>query len=420
MTNSAIIGAQWGDEGKGKIIDALSVEASAAVRFNGADNAGHTLQVGEKKYVTHTLSSGIIRRGIINISGPYEAINPKIALTEIAIAEEHGAKVYLDESCPLILPFHRQLDGAREKLAGKGKIGTTQKGVGPIFESLTSRRFVTLGDLRNKKTFRQALENSFFSEVKFLLENMYGEKVMNKDEVLEYALSFASKLVPYLADTRKMITELIAANKNIIFEGGQGIMLDVIHGAKPDVTASLCSIGGAISTMGVYSIDHPIGVAKAYLTRVGNGAFPTELKDNIGEEIRSKGNEFGATTGRPRRCGWLDLVALNYGCRMGGIEELAITKLDILDQFSEIKVAVDYQVKAKVIDRNTSLSAEILHNAVPVYKTFQGWQKDTSNCRKWKDLPEKAKEYLKFIKTYTGKKIIAIGVGPEREQLIKI
>lgn len=420
MTNTYVGGAQWGDEGKGKIIDGLMDSMHAAIRFGGANNAGHTLEIGDKKYVTHTLPSGIIREGKINICGPYEAINLEVAIEEIKIAKEYGAIAMLDESAPVILPHHWQLDGAREDKSGKNQIGTTRKGVGPIFESLTSRRYVTLGDLRNEKRFKKALQESNYTEVKFLLQNLYGIITHTENELWDYVSQFNPEIIPLLCDARMKITKLIKNEQCLIFEGGQGIMLDLIHGAKPDVTSSFCSVGGAMASLGVYDFKHVIGVAKAYVTRVGNGAFPTELNCKIGETLRDKGHEYGATTGRPRRCGWLDLVALKYGCRMAGINELAITKIDILDDFKEIKVAVDYELDGKIIDRDTSLTAEVLHSVKPVYKTFPGWMCDTSKCRTWNELPKNAKKYLQFIEEYTERKIVVIGVGPEREQLINL
>ena len=395
---NVVLGAQWGDEGKGKIVDFLSAKSDVILRFNGGNNAGHTIVFQGKKYILHTLPSGILRRGVVNITGPLVVHDLEVVAQEIELASENGAKVVLDKNAPLILPLHKQVDSARERLAGAKKIGTTKRGIGPAYEDFWSRRGLSLHDLQSKKSIAFALERrGYFQEKENLLKSL-GEKSLSFQETVDY-LSRYTFLYEYAQDTRELVSEYVQQGKVLLFEGAQGVLLDRVHGiVNPYVTSSFCGVGGAWTSFGFYPPSQEvrvIGIAKAYLTRVGNGPFPTELKGRIGDTIRQKGGEYGSTTGRPRRCGWLDLELLRYAVRRGGITELAITKLDVLAGLSKVVLQDKHE---KII--------------------LPGWEGDLSSARRLEDLPASARSYLSEISQRVGVKISFVGVGPDRENLI--
>lgn len=414
MAKNVILGAQWGDEGKGKHGDVISRDADYMVRSQGGANAGRTLMIDGEQIIMHLLPVGIVRPNVINLVGPYVLMDPEVLKEELLIAKKCGAKVILDDSAPVVLPIHKQIDRGREKLAGKSAIGTTQRGIGPAYEDFWSRRFVKLGDLATKKSFEKALLEREYYQEKVAQTKFLGEYFLCYEKLLKWGEDFYGLFNSFFGDTRAIVARAIAEDKNVLFEGAQGVMLDCLHGARPYCTSSFCTLGAISSSFGVYDFDRVIGIAKAYVTRVGAGPFPTKLDNKIGERIRSAGAEYGATTGRPRDCGWLDLFALKFACRMGGITELHIAKLDVLSCLKEIKVCVAY----RGVDKYSSLTTEVLENAKPVYKIFPVWKEDISVVRDYDKLPGEAKDYLSFLEKFLKIKISAIGVGPDRKQII--
>jgi len=419
MTTNVITGTQWGDEGKGKIVDTYAQKADVVVRFHGGNNAGHSLVIDNKKIVVHTLPSGIVRSGVLNLVGPYVVCDLETIKNELEIAKQHGSKVALDYSAPIILPIHKTIDKAREANSGKNFIGTTGKGIGPCYEDFWSRKGIKLSDLWNKNILKEALKKSHYLERCNTARGM-GEETMSIDATVEYCMEYAPHILPHLGDTRAVIAQMQEDDKNILFEGAHGIMLDTLHGALPYCTSSICTSSAISASLGIYKIDNIIGIAKAYTTRVGEGPFPTELFDSNGKILGDKGFEFGSTTGRKRRCGWMDLVALRYACRMGGITSLVITKLDVLSGFEKIKICTGYEYLGKALNKYATLSREIIENSKPVYEEFNGWHEDISECRYYAKLPENAKTYLEFVSEFLQLSIIAIGVGADRNQVITL
>lgn len=411
---TVILGAQWGDEGKGRVVDNLSQDARIVARFNGGGNAGHTIWIGEIKHILHILPSGIVRAGTVNLCGPGVVHDLEVVRRELALSRECGSTVILDRSAPVVLPIHKSIDEARERASGG--IGTTKRGIGPCYEDLASRRGVKLGHLTSRKKIRRALTRGGYYAEKAALLRHYGVEAPSLEELIAWCESFAGVIVPHLGDTRAYLAR--ASTESVLFEGAQGILLDLINGSHPFVTSSHCTLGGVSATLGVYEFDRVIGVTKAYITRVGGGPFPTEQENGDGEFLRARGHEFGSTTGRPRRCGWLDLVALRYAVRVGGLTEIMLTKLDVLSGLDEIKVCVGYTLHGEPLGEDETLTRYVLERAEPVYKVFRGWTEDLSECRSWEDLPEAAREYVRFIEEYIGLSVTAIGVGPERSQMI--
>ncbi len=416
MVATVVIGAQWGDEGKGKVVDLLGKDHPTVVRFHGGNNAGHTLVVNGKKHVLHLLPSGIIRSGTTNIVGPGVVCDLPVLVAELQIAAEHNSSMYLDEHAAVILPHHIQIDQLREQRAGK--VGTTGRGIGPCYEDTVARRGVKLRDLKNEERLRKTLTRGDYYGERCALVRHLGDSFIPLHDLVGWCLSFQEKIVPYLADTRALIAEKMTAGETILFEGAQGVLLDVMQGALPYVTSSICTVAGVSSTFGLYAFERVIGVAKAYLTRVGEGPFPTELSPDASERLRTAGGEYGATTGRPRRCGWLDLVALRYAIRMGGITELFLTKLDVLSGYGMIPVCTQYMQGGTSLSTETTLTCPILEQITPRYAELPGWSEDITNCRVEADLPKNAREYIAFIEKETQTPITALSVGPERSQII--
>lgn len=417
MSRTVVVGAQWGDEGKGKIVDELASQACMITRFNGGGNAGHTLWVGDRKYVIHILPSGIVRSDTVNLSGPGVIHDLETVRDELKIAKDHGAEVVLDHSASVVLPLHKEIDGARETNSQKA-IGTTKRGIGPCYEDAASRRGVKLGHLVSADTLRSALvDNGYYKERTEVLRH-HGVEASSVDELVEWCMQFQQNIVPHLGDTRSIINRAQDDTIPQLFEGAQGVMLDIGHGSYPYCTSSYCTLGGLSASFGLYDFHRVLGVAKAYVTRVGSGPFPTEDMGEDGNFLRERGHEFGATTGRPRRCGWLDLVALRYAIRVGGIRELALTKLDILRGMPQIKVCVGYKFQGRLLSPDESLTHHVLENATPVYQTLPGWEEDISWCKTKKDLPENAQNYVQFVEKFTKVPVTILGVGPARNEII--
>jgi adenylosuccinate synthase len=407
----AAVGAQWGDEGKGRIVDFLAEQSDVVVRFQGGNNAGHTIFVGGKKHVVHLIPSGILHPSVLNMIGQGVVVDPHAFLEEVRLLREAGTEVVpgvnlmIDERCPIVLPKHIEADCSREVTLGSDKeIGTTRKGIGPAYEHFYARKSVLAGDLISPKKIREKARREGLAEVE-----------------VEALMDVGIELLPFVHDTRDILKKCLEMEDKILFEGAQGALLDVRHGNYPFVTSSGTSSGDIESVTGLRKFLSPlqtIGIAKAYLTRVGNGPFPTECSVEDGSILRELGAEYGATTGRPRRCGWLDLVALRYADELNDFDSVVITKLDILSELDEIKVCLCYKTKdGETIDKFFRDPDE-LNDVTPVYRTFPGWREDISGCRNFEDLPVEAREFLEYIQDQTGIFVSAISVGPNREQMI--
>ncbi len=429
-----VLGAQYGDEGKGKTVDALcqALEpGDLCIRSNGGANAGHTICFEEeedgvtktRKVVTHLLPSAIMHEGVLNLVGPAVACDLDEMHKELEIARRHGARVLVDRSAPVVLPHHKMLDRLREQSAGTGKIGTTQRGIGPVFGAMTARLAVRMGDLVNADRVRASLLERKYAEEMGALIRMYDGEPPSVDETVDWCMGFSAGVRPLLADVRQIVAEAQRDGRALVFEGAQGIMLDVLHGSQPDTTSSTCTLAGVGASLGVYQFDHVIGVAKAYATRVGNGPFPTELDNEIGERLRTLGGEFGATTGRPRRCGWLDLPALLYACRVGGIREIVLTKADVLSGFEEVCIATEYHFDGAPIGFGT-LTSRVMRESEVVYQSFLGWDADAFRAaRTHEELPREFKTYLAYVVDAlrsVGVRVSAIGTGPGRADIINL
>ena len=423
MSNTlVVIGAQWGDEGKGKVIDLLTKQAEAVVRFQGGHNAGHTLVINGEKTVLHLIPSGIFN-DVKCIIGNGVVLHIPTLFEEIESLAEKGVNIednfLISSQCPLILPTHILLDNARERALGNKAIGTTGRGIGPAYEDKVGRRTIHLIDLLDPNKFREKLQH-LMEYHNFLLKNHFHSDTSDIKEVEELWLSFASKISPFVADTSLEINDLLSNDKKILFEGAQGSMLDIDHGTYPFVTSSN-TVAGAASTgsgVGPGVLNKILGITKAYTTRVGSGPFPTELDDANGKHLADVGVEFGATTGRPRRCGWLDLVALRRAIVNNSISHLCLTKLDVLDGLEEINVAVEYKLSGKVFSIMPNLNDHDLEKCKPIYKSFKGWKEQTSGMRDIEDLPDQAKNFISSIEKLLGIKISLISTGPDRRDII--
>ena len=422
MPNVAVIGSQWGDEGKGKIVDWLSEKADVIVRFQGGHNAGHTLVVNNVTYKLKLLPSGIVRKNKISIIGNGVVLDPWALLDEIKQIKKLGIKVsnknlYIAENATLILPFHKELDGIREDSKNTDKIGTTRRGIGPAYEDKVGRRGIRLIDLANKKNLSNRIDMILFHHDS-IRKGLKKSKI-NKKKLISDLGKISSKILKYSQPVWKKIEEFKKKNKTILFEGAQGVLLDIDHGTYPFVTSSNTVAGAAFAGTGCgpNTINYILGIVKAYTTRVGEGPFPTELKNQTGNEIGKKGNEFGTVTNRKRRCGWFDAVLVKQSCITSGINGIALTKIDVLDQFKDLYVCVAYKLNGKKIDYlPTSLLDQI--KVKPVYKRFDGWLENTKGVKKWNKLPKNAQKYIKFIKDYCGVKISSISTSPKREDTI--
>src|SRR5512134_2042830 len=418
--NVVVIGTQWGDEGKGKIVDWLTDRAQGVVRFQGGHNAGHTLVIGAKKTVLHLIPSGILRDTVDCFIGNGVVLSPEALLAEMDELEQAGvrnvvARLIISEACPLILPYHVALDRARE--AAK-KIGTTGRGIGPAYEDKVARRALRLQDLLHPERFAKKLEELLHFH-NFVLQNYYQQPAVDFRKTLDETLALAPRLVPLVADVPRALYHANKAGKNLLFEGAQGALLDIDHGTYPYVTSSNCVAGAAAAGAGIgpQHLHYVLGITKAYTTRVGSGPFPTELSDEVGEQLRQRGQEFGATTGRPRRTGWFDAAALKRSIQLNGLSGLCITKLDVLDGVEEVKICVGYRIEGQVSEI-LPVGAEELERCEPVYEDLPGWKESTVGIKSYDKLPKAARDYLARIEKLAGVPIDLISTGPERDETI--
>lgn len=422
MSVRIVLGTQWGDEGKGKIVDLLTEEADVVVRYQGGANAGHTVKIDDKTFILHLIPTGILHPDKICVIGNGVVVDLEQFFKEINELKEKeisvGKRLLLSDSAHLVMPYHKALEKLNEKKKGDQKIGTTLKGIGPACLDKVGRIGIRMADLLNEEIFLKKLNLNFKMKESYLKE-LGNEEVNSSKEKSKKVLSYKDKIRPYLVDASVFLNEKIKGKQNILFESAQGTLLDVDFGTYPYITTSHPTAGGACigSGVGPTLIDEVIGVVKAYTTRVGDGPFPTELKDKTGELLRNSGNEFGATTGRPRRCGWLDFVILRHSVRVNGISKLAITKLDILDNIDPIKVCTGYRYKGKEID-DFSSDLDILLNCEPVYQELPGWKGKTNGLTNYKDLPDNAKRYSDFIEENLLVPIYLISTGSKRDQTI--
>ena len=420
--NVVILGTQWGDEGKGKIVDLLTEQADAVVRFQGGHNAGHTLVIGGEKTVLHLIPSGVLRAGVQCLIGNGVVLSPEALLKEIDALETSGVPVQdrlkISAACPLILPYHVALDQAREARRGENKIGTTGRGIGPCYEDKAARRALRLGDLRDPKRFATTLEE-VLDYHNHVLEHYYGVEKLAVSAVLDEALAHGERLLPMMADVTSLLHEYRQTQARLLFEGAQGSLLDIDHGTYPFVTSSNTTAGGTAtgSGFGPLFLDYVLGITKAYTTRVGSGPFPTELFNETGLRLAERGHEFGATTGRPRRCGWFDAVALRTAVNINSVSGLCLTKLDVLDGLEEISVCIGYTSEAGDTVANP-IDAVDYENLRPVYETLPGWSESTVGLKSLDALPEAARAYIKRIEELVGAPIDIISTGPDREETI--
>lgn len=420
MPTLVIVGAQWGDEAKGKIVDVLGSNADYVVRYSGGNNAGHTVIVGEEVFKFHLIPAGILHPSAVAVLGSGMVIDPKGLLDELASLKaqrsEHG-ELKISSAAHVVFPYHRMLDRLEEEARGTNKIGTTSRGIGPAYQDKVARIGIRIGELIRPEIFERRLLEVLSYKNRLL--QMFGEKTLSFDAIHGEYVEYARQLAPYVADTEVIIQEAVAQNKRVLFEGAQGTFLDLDSGTYPYVTSSHPTSGGACIGTGIgpRNIDGVLGVCKAYTTRVGSGPFPSELDNELGERIREQGNEYGTTTGRGRRCGWLDLVALRHSCRLNSLSGLILTRLDVLRGFSEVKLCTSYKLRGETI-YHLPANIDDLEQVEPVFETVGGWEEDLCSCRSVEDLPKSTRRFLEFVENYTGTPIAILSIGPEREQTI--
>ena len=424
MKNIVVVGSQWGDEGKGKIVDWLSEQADVVVRFQGGHNAGHTLVIEGKTYKLRLLPSGIVRKDKISIIGNGVVIDPWALLEEIQEIKDKGVRVdinnlIISESANLILPFHKEMDEIREDAAGEGKIGTTRRGIGPAYEDKIGRRSIRVMDLRSEKNLDQRLDSVLMHHN--AIRKGLGKKIFEKKQLKEDLLNIAPRILKFSQPVWMKIDQYKKRKKKILFEGAQGILLDVDHGTYPFVTSSntVASSAATGTGCGPDTINYVLGITKAYTTRVGEGPFPTELHDEIAELLGTRGKEFGTVTSRKRRCGWFDGVLVRQTIKISGINGIALTKLDVLDDLDEIKMCVEYELNGKKIDYLPAAVEDQL-KIKPIYKTFEGWKKSTNGIKNIDELPIEAKNYIYAIEDFIGAKVSSVSTSPERDDTILI
>lgn len=419
MPTKVVIGAQWGDEGKGKITDILAGEADVVVRSSGGNNAGHTVEADGVQYKLHLMPSGIINKGTLCLIGNGVVVDPKVLIGEIDMLTEKGIDVSglrIDLRAHVIMPYHRELDSLAEEAKGADKIGTTKSGIGPCYMDKAERIGIRICDLMNTELFRKKARANIEHKNK-IITLIYGGEVLDADKIIDEYLGYADRLRKYTADTSVLLYKAVKENKNVLFEGAQGTLLDLDLGTYPFVTSSHPISGGVCTGAGIGPtlIDECIGIAKAYTTRVGKGPFPTELFDEYGDLIRNKGNEFGTTTGRPRRTGWFDAVIVKFAVRTSSLTSIAINKIDTLSDIGTLKICVGYNKNGEFTDEFPP-SLEELELCEPVYEEMPGWEGDISSCKSYDELPENAKKYIERIEQLIGCKVSMVGVGPERTQ----
>ncbi len=422
MPNIIVVGLQWGDEGKGKIVDFLSEKADVVARYQGGHNAGHTVVINQDKFILHLIPSGILYKDKMCIIGNGVVVDPAALLEEINGLRERGVEIgknlFLSKNAHLIMPYHIVLDRENERLRGSKSIGTTGRGIGPTYCDKIGREGIRVVDFLQPDLFKEKLQSKLV-HVNFLLENFYKVSPLDAEVIFHEYMEYAEKLSPYIADTDILINDMISRKKNVLFEGAQGTLLDVDHGTYPYVTSSNAIAGGACTGLGVgpTKISKVLGVVKAYTTRVGSGPFPTEIKDTLGDKLREKGGEYGATTGRPRRCGWLDMVVLRHSVRINGVTGIAITKLDILDGLETIKFCTSYKHNGKIYEEFPK-ELNILEESEPVYEEVDGWSSSTLGIRDFNKLPKAAKTYIRKIEKMLGVKVHLISTGQRRDELV--
>jgi len=424
MSTIVVVGSQWGDEGKGKITDLLSEESNVIVRYQGGSNAGHTVVDGERQYVFHLIPSGILHQGKKCYIGSGVVIDPSSLLQEIEDLRKQGieveGKLFIDAKAHVVFPYHKTLDEKKEEKRGQNKIGTTKRGIGPAYIDKNARCGIRMSDLIYKDILEKKLKRNFEEKNENLLKIYnYDLTLQEQATILNEYGQYGQALKPYIRDVSLLVNQAIDENKKVLFEGAQGSLLDIDHGTYPYVTSSSPIAGGACTGIGVgpTKINKVLGITKAYTTRVGEGPFPTEMLDKTGNDIRTKGGEFGATTGRPRRCGWFDAVVVKYAVRLSGMESMALTKIDVLSGLEKIKICTSYQYHGeKINDFPTDL--EILKKCIPVYEELDGWKEDISKINDFQDFPLALKKYIEKIETLTNAKIAIVSVGPKRKQTI--
>ena len=421
MPAIVIIGAQWGDEGKGKATDLLGSRIDYVVKFNGGNNAGHTVVVGDEKYALHLLPSGILTEGVVPVIANGVVIDIEVLFEELDALTARGvdvSRLLVSANAHVITQYHRTLDKVTERFLGSRQIGTTGRGIGPSYADKINRVGIRIQDLFDENILRQKVEGALHQKNQLLVK-LYNRRAITVDEIVDDLLSYAARLRPLVADTGLLLNQALDAGKIVLFEGGQATMLDVDHGTYPFVTSSSSTSGGAATGSGVAPgrLDRIIGIVKAYTTRVGAGPFPTELEDESGEWLRQKGFEFGTTTGRPRRTGWYDAPVARYAARINGITDFVMTKLDVLTGLEQIPVCVAYDVDGVRVEE-VPVSQSDFHHAVPIYENFPGWSEDITGVRTFEELPKNAQDYVLAVEAISGSRISAIGVGPERDAIV--
>ena len=423
MPALVLLGAQWGDEGKGKATDLLGGSVDYVVRYQGGNNAGHTVVVGDQKYALHLLPSGILSPGCTPVIGNGVVVDPAVLLSELSGLNERGvdtSKLLISGNAHLITPYNVTLDKVTERFLGKRKIGTTGRGIGPTYADKINRVGIRVQDLYDESILVQKVEAALEGKNQ-LLAKLYNRRAINAEQIVEEMLQYAEQIKPFVADTTLILNNALDEDKVVLFEGGQGTLLDVDHGTYPFVTSSNAISAGACTGTGIppTRIDRVIAVVKAYTTRVGEGPFPTELLDADGEWLRTQGGEFGVTTGRPRRCGWYDSVIARYAARVNGVSDFVLTKVDTLTGRERIPVCVAYDVNGVRHDEMPMTQTDF-HHATPIYEEFDGWSDDISGCRTFDELPKEAQTYVRAVESLSGARISAIGVGPERSQIVQL
>ena len=423
MTAIALLGAQWGDEGKGKATDLLGEKVDYVVRYQGGNNAGHTVVIGDQKYALHLLPSGILSPGVIPVIGNGVVIDPSVLFEEIKGLKERGidtSRLKISTNAHLITPYHRTIDKVSERFLGKSKIGTTGRGIGPAYADKINRIGIRIQDLFDPSILKQKVEGALRDKNQILIK-VFNRKGLEIDDVVDEYLGYAELLRPFVTDTSLLLNQALDQGKNILLEGSQGTLLDVDHGTYPFVTSSNPTAGGACTGSGIgpTRISRVIGIVKAYTTRVGSGPFPTELFDEDGEKLRSIGGEVGVTTGRARRCGWYDALIARYAVRVNGLTDFFLTKLDVLTGWEKIPVCVAYEVDGKRVEELPASQSDF-HHAKPVYEFLPGWNEDISSAKSLDQLPTNAKAYVRYLEEISGAQISAVGVGPERDQTISV
>ncbi|HEY5650832.1 MAG TPA: adenylosuccinate synthase [Acidimicrobiia bacterium] len=421
MPSTVVLGAQWGDEGKGRVTDYFAQSADYVVRYQGGNNAGHTIIIGEEKFALSLTPSGVMYPHAVPVIASGTVIDPKVLLDELDMLESRGvdtSRLRISSNAHLIMPYHKRLDAVMERFLGRNQIGTTKKGIGPAYTDKYQRRGIRVQDLFDPKIFRDKVDVAL-GDTNKLLTRVYNQLPMDGSTIADEYLEYAKRLLPYVDDTSLLLWNALRDGKNVLFEGAQGTLLDIDHGTYPFVTSSNPTAGGAVvgSGIGPKMIDEIVGVAKGYISRVGTGPFPTELHDEIGETMIELGGEYGVVTGRRRRCGWLDLVALRYAVRVNSLTQIFLTKIDILSAFDTIKVATGYTSLGERYD-DFPRQQRVLYNCSPIYEELPGWKVDITGCREFDELPSEAQDYVGFIEAAVGVPVGWVSVGPERQQLI--